>query len=60
MPFKTDILHRIQKLEERNILQSPDHVSDKVSEKSLRATGFADGSANAIMTALKRIETLED
>ena len=60
MPFKTDMLHRIQKLEERTIIQSPDHISDKLSEKSLRATGFGDGSANAIMTALKRIETLED
>ena len=60
MPFKTDMLHRIQKLEERTIIQSPDHISDKLSEKSLRATSFGDGSANAIMTALKRIETLED
>ena len=62
MPFKTDILHRIQKLEEKSILQNQnaDIISDKVSEKSLRGTGFGDASATAVMAALKRIETLED
>ena len=42
MPFKADILHRIQKLEEKAIMTPKnEYMSDKISEKSLKANSAA-------------------